>query len=115
MRGHAGRRDRTICRAIPSIVKDHHTVSESADVLRALEFFESRGERYPHRLALSLSQYPFQSGLCDRLKEAGVKYARVPVRTEDTVYYLFRDTKGLKLMGDLLAELAPGLAPRDRH
>lgn len=82
-------------------------MSEPADVLRALEFFESRGERYPHRLALSLSKYPFQSGLCDRLEEAGVKYARVPVKTYNTVYYLFRDMKGLNLMMEL-AELARG-------
>ncbi|WP_038934302.1 hypothetical protein [Bradyrhizobium japonicum] len=82
-------------------------MSKPADVLRALEFFESRGERYPHRLALSLSQDPFPSGSCDRLEEAGVKYARKTVKTENTVYYLFRDMKGLNLMMEV-AELARG-------
>jgi len=80
-------------------------MSEPADVLRALEFFESRGKRYPHRLALSLSEYPLQSGLCDRLEKAGVKYARVPVKTDNTVYYLFEDMNGLNLMMEF-AELA---------
>lgn len=62
-----------------------------------LTIFQRCARRYQQRIAWPLSEDLYLHGLRDFFEEHEIRYARVPLSSIDTVYYLFRDFESLRL------------------
>lgn len=78
----------------------------SAQEKEGLEIFQNSARRYQHRVSWPLSQDLYKHGLQAFFEDHDIRYARVPLSSVDTVYYLFRDFDSLRLFMNYTAEHA---------
>jgi hypothetical protein len=68
----------------------------------SLAVFDRHARKYQHRIAWALSEDPFFGGLKQLFESRNVRFARVPLRSLDTVYYLFKDSDAVSLFFDFI-------------
>ncbi|MGO4508010.1 hypothetical protein AB4Z51_13410 [Bradyrhizobium sp. 2TAF36] len=91
-----------------SIIVDDSQYARLSDLEKSnIANFSAHAKRYSHRLALPLSKDLFTQGLQAYLEQMDVKFARIPFRSIDTVYYLFKDAMSMKSMMDFMAKADP--------
>lgn len=70
-----------------------------------LDQFEDYAKRYAHRIACPLSSVTFMTAIKPRLEAEKIGFARLPIKSIDTVYYLFKDLRGVQILAEILTPM----------